>query len=258
MEGDDESGKRPATPLFPEATEATEATQKTKAFRPPSESLYNALWVSYRDGVRERRSLMRLHKMAWNTVNHAIEYGWPTKGWPSLMDRAALWDKQALAAKTQELAQLDTAAAEAKGRREAASWTTFQPRAVALANQGQEILEILAQKLKSAVQAATFVRYRRVRTVDENGHDVLRDVPYVDGVSVATAARQWAAAFKETGGVMSFLMGGPPMAGDLAPPELTEAQIAELSAGRLPPGMTLEMVARAVMTTTTTTGTNGE
>lgn len=227
----------------------------------PKESKYQALWVSYRDGVREKRALMRLHRMAWATVHTAVEYGWPEQGWTSLKDRAALWDRQALAAKQTEIAALDRAAAEAKGKRDAMRWDAYRPRAVELATKGHEVLEALQGKLAEAVKAATFVKYRMIRTVDPlTKKVVIEQKPYVDGVAVAQAVRLWSAAQRENGNVLAFLTGGPAgLPGDVPEaPELTTEQVAELNQGRLPEGVTLEMVAAAVMAQGKTGAGGGE
>jgi hypothetical protein len=217
---------------------------------PPREAVYQALWVSYRDGVREKRALIRLHRLSWAVVNHAVELGWPEAGFPALAERAALWDRQTLAAKQTELAVLDRAAAEAKGRKQAARWDTFQPKALALAEEGHDILSSLALKLREAAGAMTFTRYRRVRKVDPaTGQVVVTDQVYVDGMAMAHATKLFTAAARENANLVAFLAGGPLQ--DPKVPELTDEQLAVLEQGRLPDGMTLEQVAAAVMANAT-------
>ncbi len=211
---------------------------------PPREELYQALWLSYRDGVREKRALMRAHSVGWALAHTAVELGWPEEGWPSLRQRAELWDRQREAARVQAIAQADARAAEEAGRAQALSWHAFRPRAAALAVQGQALLEQLSAKLGEAAKAATFVKYRHVQELDPStGRMVRVSRPYVDGVAVAYAARLWAAAFKETGHLMAFLTGQAP---DVPVPELTSDQVEQIRKGQLPPGLTLEMVAAAV------------
>jgi hypothetical protein len=216
---------------------------------PPREEIYMSMWASYRDGVREKRALMRGHNLGWPLVHTAIEHGWPEKGWASLRSRAELWDRQREAAKATELAKVDRKEAEAKGKAEALDWVRFKPRALRLANEGQDILEGLAAKLKDAMKAATFVRYRRVRELDVNGRAVFVDRPYVDGPAVFQAARLWASAFRETGGLIAMLTGGGgALRGQRAFPDLTEDQVLALERGDMPEGLTVEQVAEMVLT----------
>jgi hypothetical protein len=59
--------------------------------------------------------------------------------------------------------------------------------------------------------------------------------------------RVFASAFKETGSLMSFLMGGPSGRVELTMPELTPDQMAQLRRGEVPEGVSLEQVAAAFL-----------
>ncbi len=222
------------------------APGKEEPARPPREELYQAMWIAYRDGMREKMRLKRQFKVAWRLVDKAVETGWPELGWASLRSRLELWERQREAAKAKELAEADRRAAEKKGKDEAHEWRTFRPRAVKILVEGQEVLETLGAKLREAAKVASFIRYRRVRVIEPaTGKMVTTDQAYVDGLAVTRAITLWASAAKETGTLMSFLTGGPSARIEL--PNLTPEQLEELRAGRLPEGISLEQVAQAVL-----------
>lgn len=223
----------------------------TERVRPPPEPLYTALWVSYRDGVREKSKLKRMHRVSWRTVNQAIEHGWPEKEWPSFRDRLLMWERQKGRSAQQVLAEADRRAAEAQGQAEVITWLTFQPQAVKVAADTLQTLRQLGAKLQDAVKAATFVRYRKVRTpaVDAQGQVIpgrftTSWAPYVDGMAMARACQVFSSAFKETSSIMSFLMGGPNARVDFNLPDLTPEQLEQLRAGEVPEGLTVDQVAR--------------
>lgn len=206
----------------------------------PREETYQALWNSYRDGIRSIEALRKAHHVGWRVVRHAIEHGWPPI-MPPMKERVRITDRQRDAACKAELATVDRQAAEARGRAEAMTWATFQPQALALSMQTAEQLELLNKALRRSLSAATFMRYRTVRTIEPaTGKRVTVDQPYVDAVAAAQALRLLVSAGKENAGLVGFLTGNATGGTDLPDvPEISPEQLAEIQAGRLPAGLSL-------------------
>lgn len=233
------------------------AAPKRKPPRPLREPVYQALWQSYRDGIREKEPLQKLHALGRRTVTHAIEFGWPEANMPSLKSRAELWDKQRDQERQRATAEADRKAAEDKGRLDAITWSQFQPQGIAIALKGLSVLKSFADTIAKYQPGATFIRYRRVAKLVNGKREVI-DEPYVDALSVAQAVRMWSLAFKETGNVVAFLTGKSDGTEGRPRRNLTPEDVEAFKIGRVPEGWTMDEAIEAAVAALKDTGTDNE
>lgn len=212
----------------------------------PTETTYQLLWETYRDGIRGPSELARACNCAHRVAVTAINHGWPEKSWAALKDRLVFYIQQRRAAKTREIAEGDRAAAEQAGQTQATAWRTFLPKAFANTVACMETMGALGEKLKRAIELSSFIRYRTIRKRGDDGKVVAISEAYVDGVSVAKACAIWAQAIRENTATMALLTGGRAL-GDEEAPTFTPEQVEMLERGELPPGVSAEQVARSVL-----------
>ena len=213
---------------------------------PPPEAVYAALWASYREGAQVAKHLARRTGVSLLMADTAIRRGWPTKNWPALQERWRLFARQADAAREKEL-ERDRAAAEDAGKTSATRWREYQEKWMPVAEMAPELVGELGRKLRTAVGAATFIRYRRVRSLDKDRNVVEVDQAYVDGSAVIHATALWCKCFQTAPMAMRYLLGNGALAPEPEAPELTAEQLEQLARGELPPGVTEQMLGAMLM-----------
>jgi hypothetical protein len=212
------------------------------------------MWSCYRDGMRTARALQRRCSVGFRTAVTAIERGWPERGWAALVDRLKFWEKQREAARQRQVAA-DAVAASDAGKTEAAKWREFQEMWLPHCRQAAGILGEMGKKLAGAVSAATFVRYRRVRKIImvkgadgvERPQQFYEDQPFIDALAHTKAVQLWCTSMRDVPQVARFLLGPAIDKPEPSVPEFTPEQLAELGQGRLPAGVTEEMVGLALL-----------
>ena len=160
-----------------------------------------------------------------------------------------MWfERQKTSAKASEIATADREAAMRLGQSQGAAWREFLPKGYAATLDCMVTLGQLGQKLRRAMEAASFIRYRTVKKLDANNRLVSVHEAYVSGAEVAKACAIWSQAIRENAQTMALLTGGARVhIPDADVVDLTEEQIAKLEQGELPEGVTPEQVARAVL-----------
>jgi hypothetical protein len=86
-----EDEKPPEPPTGPRLVDT-----RPKKDRAITAEMYERLWELYRDmPARSMRKLTQVSGLSEKTCTKAINLGWPARSWPSLRERAVLWDKRA-------------------------------------------------------------------------------------------------------------------------------------------------------------------
>lgn len=168
---------------------------------------YEALWVAYRDGIRTARGLSIKCGVVRKTAERAISRGWPDRQWPALADRVREMDR------VRELAEKQ--AQVEKFREGVDPLYKARRRNLEQAGTAGEVLFNAIRKSAAALEAATYIRYRRVLDVvrDEkgvpirnpdgslpnNGQPVYQDKPYVPADRVVGALRAASTAIRDLG-----------------------------------------------------------
>lgn len=191
------------------------------------------MWTAFREGAQSAHHLQRRTGVSRLMAETAIKRGWPENNWPPLRERWKLFEKQAEASRQREL-QADRLAAENAGKTSATRWREHQEKWMPVADMAPELIGELGRRLKAAVNAATFVRYRK----NKDG----KTEAYVNASEVARATALWTQAFKDAPQAMRYLLGPSALAPEPEAPELTPEQLEQLGQGQLPPGVTEQML----------------
>ena len=215
-----------------------DAPSKRWVLTAPHEAIYAAMWTAYREGAQTDAALQRRTGVSLRMAQTAIHRGWPENNWPALAERWKLFSKQAEQARQAEL-QADRLAAESAGKTSATRWREHQDKWMPVAEMAPELLASMGQKLKQAMQVATFVRYRKNKTGVVEA--------YVNAADVARATSLWVQAFKDAPQAMRYLLGPGALAPEPEAPELTAEQLEQLNAGELPAGVTEAMLGAILM-----------
>lgn len=229
-------------------TASEEAGKATAMHAPPDEPTWEQMWRVFRDAAGDitAEDLARECDVPRQVAFAAINRGWPQKRLPALRDRLELYTKQEHEARARALADADRQEAEAAGVEKARVWRTFFPKAAAQLIANMETMGALGAKLRRATDVASFVRYRVVKKLGENGKVTAVSEAYVDGIQIAKACALLAQAAREQTSTMTALTGGRALPDEPAV-EFTPEQVEILSRGELPPGVSAEQVARAVL-----------
>lgn len=206
-------------------------------------------------GKRSMRGLARACGVSEETASKAITLGWPDRKWPSLRERAELFDRQTKSSKKR---------AEPMTLEEAQALRAFLEMKVESVNNLRAISGFAQNailKLSSAVDRATADRQgiRHEEVVDVYGtgksrrevhRTVIRDVvlpPYLPHVVAASRAVAEVVATAHEA-LRRWMITNPGHLDDGAGKrvgidDLTDEQQAEIiKSGKLPPGMTWEML----------------
>jgi hypothetical protein len=220
---------------------------------PITREAYDRMVSVHVQGSRSIGELVRTCKVARETAQKAIHKGWPEKGWKPLKEHAAHYDRMAEAVTA---APADPARAE-----EAASWEVIRRQHLDLAIATRSVLAGGLVKLQEAMERSTITTLKpRRRTVMEEVIDregkVIRRIPrtVTEDVEVApnlTALFQMlsdcSAVLARTGGhEIDIANAKAPawMRQSKGWSNLTSEQLQYMwqHDGRLPPGVTLEML----------------
>lgn len=203
--------------------------------------LYDAMWEAWRDGDRRISTLAKIFGVSAQLADKVVKKGHIPTGWPSLNDRAKVWDAAKL--------QSDSLAAAAAFQEVRSAWDTTKAENIKLANFLKGTLAHAITKAREAVSTMKFVKYRRMlnRSVSPAVWETV-ETP-MNGLEISEALRTLAAAVKDIGSFEAFWLGGKPLGdGEVANPfagwsRLNPEQIEYIAnTGQLPPGVTDEML----------------
>lgn len=224
------------------------ARGRRKAGQHVDNVLYQAMAETYLTGKRTIEELVIDHGVAFRTGKRAIEVGWPEKKWPSLQDRALLYDKQ-------HVDQVNSASpVRAK---HAKNWLEMREDYIKISSGIRGALAKTIGKIIQNTDGAVATQVRPVRRVhyeevlDGKGKVIRRiprtlteDVTMAPSIfDVATALNQIASALERTGGgELQQMLAKPPQGSTGRRGHgLTEEQIRWMAENRgaIPPGVTL-------------------
>lgn len=267
LRGDTEGTRRrvgrPRRPR-PDATAAAPARPANgKVIQFITQEKYDAMWDAYLAGVRSANGIARKVGVMRKTAYRAINQGWPDRNWPALVDK--IKDLDLAKKKAEEAAHTE------KYREQFNPLYAARRRNLDQANRAGEALFAALRKIGQNLDAATFIRYRRVLELvkDREGNPLLKadgspaeavpvDKAYVPADRVILALRAASTAIRDLGTFerVWLQMGideGDPLKGaghdeEKAPAlisPLTTEQIAWMDEhpGQLAPGVTDEMLA---------------
>ena len=220
-----------------------------------SAALYEAMWETYRDGLRTKAELVQRYGISMPTARKAIEKGWPDRGFKALKTRALDHDEQRAAAERQAATDAFRERTDAWYRagkqfnRVADSAVTFCIAAL------QQIGNLaLVRDADGRASLRRLTKWVKRRTVDVAA-DGTRTVRYFDEevpLTVQEAVKLQAEVMKGAALASAFKKLWPQTsdeqrAAEGAPPEglaaLTTEQLNQFAeTGQLPPGMTPEDV----------------
>lgn len=240
--------KPPEEPKTPPALRSVKGGGK-RPIGPVPHSLYEAMADTYLKGSRAAKELVSAHGVAFRTAKKAIDHGWPDKKWPSLKERAVLYDKihaQATASENPERA--------ARAR----DWLKMREDYLNVAGGVRGVVAKSVFNLMNAVDLAVANQVKPMRQVhfveelDKQGRVIRRtpktlivDVTLQPSIfDVAAAVNQLASALERTGsGELGQLLAKVPQdaLGTGRKTKLTDEHIAFIAEnqGRLPPGITI-------------------
>ena len=232
-------GKQPPPLHIVRLNEARKAGAAAKP-APVSQALYDAMWEAYRDGLRSARGLANQFNVSEQTATKAIKQGWPQRNWPSLAQKAAMWDQQKL--------ELEQKAAAEKYRETVDEWYRARKQNLGLAGAAKGTLATLAKTMLEAARAAKPTKTVRRR----EGNRFVESQEPLDLVETGVAMQKIAAAIETISKVEAYWLGGPSEREDAAAAQagqqasLTPEQMQFIIEhdGQLPPGVTDEQLKR--------------
>ncbi len=188
---------------------------------PPTELEHKRWWLAYReDPSRGLKLLSAAVHANIHRVRHAVQVGWPDLGIvafrtrlpPIMRTKNAMLDTVTAEVQAQAIAQVAKVVI--------GTWEDAARAQLASLNSATAALTKLAESLDKASAGASFVSYRKVPDVgddgkvrrDEKGNAILIMKPFVSGHAVAMAAARLAVAAKD------HAMLGKVLLGSLAPP----------------------------------------
>lgn len=205
---------------------------------------------------RSARQLSMLTGFSEETCSRAINRGWPVRGWPSLRERAELFDRRRRETDDDSSKKPLTA----QQILDAARFLSMRNENLNMSRSFRALAMNLAAKLQAAVERATADRQgKRTRVIEEQrGKRVVHRVVQED-VTLPPALSNLASAARDLGALAMAASQNERVWAGVAVPEdvakeklgwdeLSDEQLEyiEANGGKLPPGITAEMLYRKI------------
>jgi hypothetical protein len=219
-----------------------------RAFRPMSVDLYDRLAEMYLHGERTIRGLARQGGVTFKIADRAIKHGWPRMKLAALSARAEVYDRQ----REHEAVKHATPAMQDEMGR----WTAMREENLQLGRAIRAVAQRLLLKVNEAVAASTATRmYRRKRVVQVQVGKRTAERQVEEDISLPPYLPHLAGATKELSGLVSQMGAHEAFFAKITVPDhlrgastgwdkLTDEELDHVikNAGKLPPGVTIEML----------------